>query len=88
MPALVLDSFITALHTHSLALHTDVMCFSFNTFHLLFPTFRKPKHEDAELECALALWETLYIETQTPLTFDLCHKLTCHLIRMKRCRVG
>ncbi len=58
----------THVHTllwHSLALHTDVMCFSFNTFHFFYLPLRKPNHEDAELECALTLWETLCIETQT-----------------------
>lgn len=30
----------------------------------------------------------MYIETNTPLTFDLCHELTCDLNKMKGCRVG
>lgn len=33
-------------------------------------------------------WETTYIETNTPLTFDLCHELTCDLNKMKGFRVG
>lgn len=49
--------------------------------------FSEQYKKGAKLKYPPALWETQYI-TENQIPFDLHHKLTCHLIWVKGCRVG